>query len=120
MSSSQANEQQEADETAEDGKTAETAVVATAADDQEMCAALEEIATAGRKGQRSKSSYPQPPSSDYLDSRSVEASIRRHQLRWLRAAASIASPPPSSPRPHEMRASPDKRQRTDSPIDPSV
>ena len=85
--------------------------------DQEMCAALEEQATAGRKGKRSNSSYPQPPSMDYLDSRSATASILRHKLKLRCAAAAIASPPvPSTPThdPHS-RKSPVKRQRVSTP-----
>lgn len=92
---------------------AEEAEIAPPVLDQELCAALEEQATAGRKGGRSKSSYPMAPTMDYSDSHSVEASIARHKLRLKRAAAAIASPPMTSPT-HEVqydRRSPVKRSK---------
>lgn len=63
-----------------------------------MQANMEEMLS--RKGGKSKMSYPQPPSYDYLDSRSVAASILRHKLRteWAR------TPPRRQPSSESMRA----------------
>ena len=52
-------------------------------------------------GKRSKSSYPQPPSYDYLDSPNVSHSLMRHKMKviWSRTPEPRPMPPPSSPTP---------------------